>query len=95
MALDFKFADRRTPRNRNEPSRTAKNLQKSQQRNCRTTICRLQNASSCNKRTHQNADLQSEGAAVLAPHGAFRSAAPCLWQGWNGVLRSLSRFCKS
>ena len=52
----------------------------------------MQNASNCNKRTHQSADLQSEGAAVLAPHGALRSAAPCLWQAGNGVLESLCRF---
>ena len=32
----------------------------------------LQNSSSCNKRMHQNAELQNWGAAVLAPHGAFR-----------------------
>ncbi len=31
----------------------------------------LHNASSCNKRMHQNAELQNEGAAVLAPLGAF------------------------
>ena len=29
------------------------------------------NASSSNKRMHQNAELQKWGAAVLAPHGAF------------------------
>ena len=38
----------------------------------------LQNASSCNKRMPQNAELQNWGAAMLAPHGAFGSAAP-LW----------------
>ena len=37
----------------------------------------LQNASSCNKRMHRNPELQKWGAAVLAPHGAFGSAAPC------------------
>ena len=41
IVLEHNFADCRTSRNRNEPSRTAKNLQKSQQRNCRTTICRF------------------------------------------------------
>ena len=34
------------------------------------------NASSNNERMHQNAELQKWGAAVLAPHGAFGSAAP-------------------
>jgi hypothetical protein len=34
----------------------------------------------------------ARGAAVLAPHGAFRSAAPCLWQAGNGVLESLCQF---
>jgi len=41
IVSEHNFADCRTSRNRNEPSRTAKNLQKSQQRNCRTTICRF------------------------------------------------------
>ena len=44
----------------------------------------LQNASSCNKRMAQNAELQNWRAAVLAPHGAFRSAAP-LWGFKHGV----------
>jgi len=48
----------------------------------------LQNAISRNKRTHQNADLQDEGAAVLAPHGAFRSMCWCLFMAycWAHIL---------
>jgi hypothetical protein len=56
IVLEHNFPDRRTPSNRNEQSRTAKNHQKSLQRNCIATICCLRNASSCNKRMHQNAD---------------------------------------
>ncbi len=40
IALEHKFTDRRTPRNRNEQSRTAKNPLKSLQLNCIATICR-------------------------------------------------------
>ena len=85
-------------RNRSKQSRTSENLQNSRQRNCIVAICRLQNASNCNKRTHQSADLQSEGAAVLAPHGALRSAAPCS-QGTGGprlIANSYDsyRFCR-
>jgi len=47
----------------------------------------LQNAISRNKRTHQNADLQDEGAAVLAPHGAFRSAGPWPVPGRHGRVQ--------
>ena len=42
----------------------------------RSIICRLQNANSCTKRRSTNT-----GAAVLAPHGAFGSAAPVSQSG--------------
>ena len=77
--LEHNFADRRTPSNREEQSRTAKKTF----RNLYNVIelrqfAVLQNASSCNKRMHQNAELQNKAAAVLAPHGALRSGrAPC------------------
>ena len=82
-----------------QPQQTIKNCQKPSE--IKTTKLHSNNlpfckhAINCNKRTHQSADLQSEGAAVLAPHGALRSAAPCLGQGWNGVLKPLPGSCKS
>jgi hypothetical protein len=78
LNIIFQIAKRRaTATNNQELPKTFRNLYNEI---AKRLFVVLQNASSCNKRTHQSADLQSEGAAVLAPHGAFRSAAPCLWQ---------------
>ena len=52
----------------------------------RSRICKLQNAISCNKRPSSNT-----GAAVLAPLGAFGSAAPV---SQSGVPRRVKYFCR-
>ena len=50
----------------------------------RSIICRLQNAKKCTKRRSPNT-----GAAVLAPHGAFGSAAPVSQSGVPEACRTL------
>ena len=77
------FAECQSHLARNEITENIKNMQitaeickhKTQEKTnppqIRSRNCKLQNAISCNKRRSPNT-----GAAVLAPHGAFGSAAP-------------------
>ena len=74
--LEQTLADTCTASNRNEQSRTAKNLQKSRQRNCIVAICRFAKRQQLQQTHAPKRQASKWGAAVLAPHGAFGSA-PC------------------
>ena len=90
------FAECQSRLARNEITENVKNMQitaeickhqaqtKNKSPKRRSIICRLQNANSCTKRRSPNT-----GAAVLAPHGAFGSAAPVSQSGVPEACRTL------
>ena len=76
-----------------QPQQTIKNCQKPSEISITklhsTHLAFCKTPAIATKRTHQNADLQSEGAAVLAPHGAFRFTSgdgTSIDDGWSEAV---------